>query len=109
LTGVGTGDNFDKLTEYIEQNPNQESFNTADPHNYYAFIMVQFGILGFAVLIFFLVYPAIKQNLWTKPVFISLFVITIAAMCVESLFNIFSTMMLYCLMMSILLFNKDEF
>ncbi|MDR1725572.1 MAG: O-antigen ligase family protein [Bacteroidales bacterium] len=107
VLGVGTGDNIDKLKEYLDKNPTKDNFDNFDPHNYYLYIMVQFGILGLVVLILFLIYPPTKQKIWTNPVFQSLFVITISAMFVESFFNLFSAMMLFCVVYSLLLFNKS--
>ncbi|MDR0789447.1 MAG: O-antigen ligase family protein [Bacteroidales bacterium] len=108
LIGVGTGDNVDKLKAYLDNNSHKSNFDSNDPHNYYLYIMVQFGVLGLVCLFFFLIYPPTKQKIWRSPVFQSLFVITLSAMFVESFFNLFAMMMMYCLVSSLLLFNKDE-
>ncbi|MDR1847964.1 MAG: O-antigen ligase family protein [Bacteroidales bacterium] len=109
LIGTGTGDNINELKAEIDRSPHRESFNNHDPHNYYVYIFVQFGLLGLGVLLFFLFYPPTKKGLWRNNVFLSLFVIMISGMLVESLFNLFSMMMLYCIVCCILLFNDYEF
>ena len=108
LIGVGTGDNVDKMKAYLDKNPNKYSFDNWEPHNYYLYIMVQFGVLGLCCLFFFLIYPPTKLKMWQNPIFQSLFVITLSAMFAESLFSLFSMMMLYSLVSSLLFFNRDE-
>jgi hypothetical protein len=103
--GVGTGDVVDNLNIYLDENPSKNSFDNNDPHNFFIYIMVGFGVFGLAVLLFFIIYPPTKQRLWTNQIFSTFFIITICSMFVESYFNLSSAMVFYCMFSNILLFN----
>ncbi|MDR1006706.1 MAG: O-antigen ligase family protein [Bacteroidales bacterium] len=106
LIGAGTGDNIKQMDDAVRKRNDKASFDNIDPHNYYLYIMVQFGILGLLILIFFLIYPATKAKIWANPVWQTLFIIIVAAMFVESTLNRVSMVAFFCLTYTILLFNK---
>ncbi|MDR1346763.1 MAG: O-antigen ligase family protein, partial [Bacteroidales bacterium] len=54
VAGVGTGDANDVMNAYLSKKSNRNQFNTHDPHNYFFFIGVEFGMVGIAVLGLFL-------------------------------------------------------
>lgn len=68
--GVGTGKwkaEFKKV--YKENNPKLKEQLYASSHNQYLNYTVKFGIVGFLLILFFLIYPVIKTRSYTDTLF----------------------------------------
>jgi hypothetical protein len=69
--GVGTGNwkaEFKKV--YRVNNPKLKEKLYASSHNQYLNYMVKFGVVGFLLILFFLIYPVIKTRTYTDTLFI---------------------------------------
>jgi len=71
LFGVGTGnwkEEFRKVYENNSSNLNEELY--ASSHNQYLNYLVKFGIVGFLLIMFFLIYPVIKTRSYKDSLFL---------------------------------------
>ena len=69
--GVGPGnwkEEFEKV--YHRNNPQFSEENYASSHNQYLNYMVKFGFVGFAAIMFFLVYPVVKTKKYRDVLFL---------------------------------------
>ncbi|MDR1793221.1 MAG: O-antigen ligase family protein [Bacteroidales bacterium] len=108
IIGVGTGDVKETLFAALATHKYRDSFDNHDPHNYFFYIAVEFGVLGLIVLIFFLIYPPIRQKVWSNPLFFYFFIINICAMLIESSFHLHAGMVFFCLFSCIIFFNNNS-
>ncbi len=69
--GVGTGNWKEEFKKtYIANNPKLKENLYASSHNQYLNYMVKFGILGFMLIMFFLIYPVIKTCSYKDSLFL---------------------------------------
>ena len=70
LFGVGTGKWKAAFAESFNENHSQlDQSNYASSHNQYLNYMVKFGITGFVLIMFLIIYPVIKTKRYRDPLF----------------------------------------
>lgn len=70
-TGVGTGNWKAAFSDtYRKMNSNLSENYYASSHNQYLNYLVKFGIIGFILILFFIVYPVIRTKRYKDPVFL---------------------------------------
>ncbi len=70
LFGVGTGNWIEEFRKtFIKNSPQLDSKLYASSHNQYLNYMVKFGVIGFLLIVSFLVYPVIKTRSYTDMFF----------------------------------------
>lgn len=78
--GVGSGnwkEAFRKAFEKNDSKLNKELYGSS--HNQYLNYMVKFGIPGFLIIMFLLIYPVVKSRSYTDPLFLTFLVFMFAA------------------------------
>jgi hypothetical protein len=69
--GVGTGNWKSAFFDtYKKMNSNLSEKYYASSHNQYLNYLVKFGIIGFVLILFFIVYPVIKTKRYKDPIFL---------------------------------------
>jgi flagellar basal body-associated protein FliL len=84
LTGVGTGDMNEAFRdEYIRMNTKLPPDQRWRSHNQYLSVLVGFGILGLALFLFALIYPAVELKAFKDYYFLAFFIIAALSMLTE--------------------------
>lgn len=69
--GVGTGNWKEEFKNtYVKNGSKLNKGLYASSHNQYLNYMVKFGIIGFVLIMFFIIYPVIKTRKFTDPLFL---------------------------------------
>jgi hypothetical protein len=79
--GVGTGDvkiAFDRKYEELNSSLYPEFRHRA--HNQFITFFIAFGLIGFSLLLFCIIYPIIKEKGWKQPLFMIFFFIAMVSM-----------------------------
>ncbi|MCF6333859.1 MAG: O-antigen ligase family protein [Draconibacterium sp.] len=70
--GVGTGKWKDAFKNtYVNNGSKLDKNLYASSHNQYLNYMVKFGLVGFLLIMFFIIYPVVKTRKYTDPLFLS--------------------------------------
>ena len=75
--GVGTGDTrttYDKY--YLTHESGLQPRFQHESHNQFMRFLLEFGIVGFAILMFAFIYPAFSEKKWNDFYFLTIFIIT---------------------------------
>lgn len=78
--GVGTGDAKDAFAEQLYLSNSSLKDTEKLSHNQYFFFLIQFGIVGFAIILFSLLYPVIASRKWQNNLFLAFLIIMFIAM-----------------------------
>lgn len=108
LFGVGTGDIADKFEQKLKERNSQLYLSKLRTHNEYLTILLTFGIIGFALFMFWLVYPAYKQRLFYNFIYFTFFFILCVSMTTEDTLDNVAGIMFFVLVNYIFLFNTKE-
>jgi len=76
LTGVGTGDVYSRMLEVTRKDHEVEARWKGEPHNQFTFLLMAFGIPGFAWILFAWIYPVVV-NRSTRYLLFNLFAVII--------------------------------
>jgi O-antigen ligase len=69
--GVGAGNWKEEFKQaYISSNSKLDQVLYASSHNQYLNYMVKFGLIGLLVIMFFIIYPVIKNKSYHDPLFL---------------------------------------
>lgn len=69
--GVGAGNWKEEFKNtYVSSNSKLDQSLYASSHNQYLNYMVKFGFVGFLTIMFFIIYPIIKTNSYSDPIFL---------------------------------------
>ena len=107
--GVGTGNwkaEFKKA--YIKNGSKLRENLYASSHNQYLNYMVKFGVLGFLLILFFIVYPIIKSRAFTDPLFLLFLVFLFFANFADSNFESHMGSSFFVFFYCLFLMNGDE-
>ena len=106
LIGTGTGDISDKFEQKLGERHSQLYGSKLKAHNEYLYIFATFGIIGFLIFLFWLIYPAINQGLFKNYIyFVFFFIITVSMLTEDTLDNL-AGIMFYIFINCIILFNS---
>lgn len=109
VLGVGTGDLESSLYhKYDEMGTKLKDEFRYHAHNQYLAIIIAFGILGFLVFIFALVYPAIVTNSFTDYFFTVFFIIMVISMLSDDTLETQAGVTLFAFFYTFLMFGKTR-
>jgi hypothetical protein len=77
LLGVGTGDTRITYNEYY--NSHKTGLNQKfqhESHNQFMRFLLEFGIFGFAIILFAFIYPSFAEKKWNNFYFLAIFIVT---------------------------------
>ena len=108
-TGVGTGDIEDKLIdEYTQMNSELKKEFMFHAHNQFLAIFITFGVFGFLLFIFALIYPALKMKGFKDYFFVTFFIIIIISMFSDDTIETQAGATLFAFFYTFLLFGKKR-
>jgi len=108
-TGVGTGDIEDKLiNQYTEMGSELKKEFMFHAHNQFLAVFITFGVFGFLLFIFALIYPPVKVNGFQDYFFVTFFIIIIISMFSDDTIETQAGATLFAFFYSFLLFGKER-
>ncbi len=75
IFGVGTGDINNAFAKNLLDNKSPMANKGLRSHNQYISTFVAIGVVGFVILLFSMIYPAIVYKAWKMPFFLDFFII----------------------------------
>ncbi len=96
LIGVGTGNAHVELKKELEKNNSELKDTNMRTHNQYLSIVFSYGLIGLAIWLFFLFYPAIKENLIANPYYIVFLLIMLISFLSEDTLDNQAGIMMFC-------------
>lgn len=109
LIGVGTGDLEQTLyKKYDEMGTKLKEEFRYHAHNQYFAIMIAFGMLGFIVFIFALIYPALRTNSFKDYFFTIFFLIMAISMLSDDTLETQAGVTLFAYFYALLMFGKTR-
>jgi O-antigen ligase len=107
--GVGAGNWKEEFRKTFEKsNSKLDKKLYASSHNQYLNYMVKFGISGFLIIMFLLVYPVIRSKSYTDPVFLTFLVFMFAANFGDSNFETHMGSSFFLVFYCLFLLSKDQ-
>lgn len=104
--GSGTGDIVDDFGDKLCQRESDLSGTSLKAHNQYLYVFASFGLLGFLLFVFWLIYPPFKLGLFDNYIYIVFFYIIAISMITEDTLDNLAGIMFFIFINSILLFNS---
>lgn len=105
LIGVGTGDIADKFESKLMERKSELYGSKLRSHNQYLNVGICFGLLGFIVFLFWLIYPGIKQRLFSNLIYSGFFFIISVSMIAEDTLDNLAGIMFFIIIQSLFAFN----
>lgn len=106
IIGCGTGDTRDCLVAPVIDEYPELCTTGCNPHNQFIYIMAAFGLLGLAVMLFYILYLPIRLQLFKNKYFVAFFIIALCWMFAESSFESFEGMTFISALMSMFAYFK---
>lgn len=107
--GVGTGDIEDKLiNQYTEMGSELKKEFMFHAHNQFLAIFITFGVFGFLLFIFALIYPPVKVKGFQDYFFVTFFIIIIISMFSDDTMETQAGATLFAFFYTFLLFGKER-
>ena len=108
IIGIGTGD-IDKDFEKELIKRNSELYDSKlRAHNQYLSVMICFGVLGFILFVYWLVYPGIMKGLFSNLVYSGFFFISLMSMINEDTLDNLFGIAFFILIQSLFVFNFKD-
>ncbi len=106
LYGVGTGDFEKEFADNLCKSNSQLCNSGYKSHNQYLNIFVTFGLLGFILFLFWIIYPPFKAQLSTNYFYLAFAFIVLISMLTEDTLDNIAGRMFYIFFASVMLFNS---
>ena len=107
IMGIGTGDIAKEFEERLEARGSELSGSGLRAHNQYLTVWICFGLIGFLVFMFWLIYPGIRTGLFSSFLYIAFFYISVVSMLNEDTLDNLLGIMFFIFIQSIFVFNSD--
>ncbi len=85
--GVGSGDAKDDFTQQLQLSNSSLKDSNKLSHNQYLFFLIQFGIIGFAIIMISFLYPIIITRKYKNNLFLAFLIIMFIAMLIDDTFE----------------------
>ncbi|MBO6118626.1 MAG: O-antigen ligase family protein [Bacteroidales bacterium] len=106
VKGTGTGAAKDCMDRYLKISHPEIQMPINDPHNQFLYTTANFGLIGLAVLLIFLLYPMFRLHLGNNPYFTVFFITALCWMFAESCLERYDGMCFVSTLMSFFCFNQ---
>jgi O-antigen ligase len=109
LIGVGTGDIADAYKEFYKKDSmGLSEIRQHRAHNQFLTILITFGIIGFSIFMFGLIYPMIKLKKYRDYFYIVFFISFMLSMTMEDTIETQAGVTFYAFFNSLFLFSKPD-
>jgi O-antigen ligase len=109
ILGTGTGDFRDEmLLQYKKDKSNLDEKYRYLPHNQYLTFLIAFGLTGFAIILFSVIYPVVISKAGKNILFSLFLMIVLLSMAGEDTLETHTGVTFFAYFYGLFVFGKDE-